>query len=187
MPLQTISWTCQIDFYILTRKFWKNPVKKIKPQQFLGNLNAVAVCLTHKSTSRSKAFRKQNIAFAIQNKSNSFTIITKDENDLMDIQCVDGEITNEFSLAKLFVPQSLLIKAKRPHTYPFLCRSGLLFSRPFGNETVQSLVMAASVPERKISNLQDPVVITFEDQSSNKTKRNKIKQSSGYLRKTVFI
>ena len=34
--------------------------------------------------------------------------------------------------------------------------------------------MAANVPERKISNLQDPVVITFQDQSAYKTKRNKI-------------
>ena len=141
---------------------------------FLGSLNAVAVYLTRLSTSRQKIFRKHNIALAIQNKSNSFTFIAKEENYLLDIQCVDGEITNKFSLAKFFVPQTLLIKAKSTHVYSFVYRSGLLFSRSFGNKTVQSLVMAASVPERKISNLQDPVVITFQDQGANKTKTNKI-------------
>ena len=57
----------------------------------LGNLNEVAVYLTSQSTSTQSVFRKQNFALAIQNKSNSFTFIAKDENNLLDIRRVDGK------------------------------------------------------------------------------------------------
>ena len=141
---------------------------------FLRNLDVLAVYIASQSTKQEKVFRKQNIALAIQNRSSSFTLIAEDKNNLLDIQSADGEITNQSSLAKVFVPQSLLIKAGSNQVYSFVFRSGLLFSEPRENETVQSIVMSASVPERKIYNLSDPVVITFEDQNANKTIKNKI-------------
>ena len=73
-----------------------------------------------------------------------------------------------------FVPQSLLIKAGSNQVYSFLFQSALLFSEPFENEAVQSIVMSASVPERKIYNLSDAVVTNVYDQSANKTNKNKI-------------
>ena len=141
---------------------------------FLRNLDKLAAYLASVSTVPLKVFRKQNIALAVQNKSNSFTFIAKDKKNLLDIQSVDGEITNQISLAKLFVPQSLLVKARSSQVYSFAFRSGLLFSASLKNETVQSIVMSASVPERKIYNLSDPVVVTFQDQNANETIRNKI-------------
>ena len=141
---------------------------------FLRNLDKLAAYLASVSTVPLKVFRKQNIALAVQNKSSSFTFIAKDKKNLLDIQSVDGEITNQISLAKLFVPQSLLIKARSSQVYSFAFRSGLLFSASLKNETVQSIVMSASVPERKIYNLSDPVVVTFQDQNANETIRNKI-------------
>ena len=140
---------------------------------FLRNLDVLAVYLTNQSTNQT-VFRRQNIALAIRNKSNSFTFIAEDNNNLLDIQSADGEITGQSSLAKIFVPESLLIKAGSNQVYSFAFRSGLLFSEPLENETVQSIVMSASVPERKIYNLSDPVVITFQDQNANKTIKNKI-------------
>ena len=141
---------------------------------FLRNLDELAVYISSQSTRAEKVFRKQNIALAIRNKSNSFTFIAEDKNYILDIQSVDGEITNHSSLAKVFVPQSLLIKARSNQVYSFVFRSELLFSEPLANETVQSIVMSASVPERKIYNLLDPVVMTFQDQNANKTIKNKI-------------
>ena len=141
---------------------------------FLRNLDVLAVYIASQSTRQEKVFRKQNIALAIQNRSSSFTLIAEDKINLLDIQSADGEITNQSSLAKVFVPQSLLIKAGSNQVYSFVFRSGLLFSEPRENETVQSIVMSASVLERKIYNLSDPVVITFEDQNANKTIKNKI-------------
>ena len=140
---------------------------------FLRNLDVLAVYLTNQPTNQT-VFRRQNIALAIRNKSNSFTFIAEDKNNLLDIQSADGEITGQSSLAKIFVPESLLIKAGSNQVYSFAFRSGLLFSEPLENETVQSIVMSASVPERKIYNLSDPVVITFQDQNANKTIKNKI-------------
>ena len=140
---------------------------------FLRNLDVLAVYLTNQPTNQT-VFRRQNIALAIRNKSNSFTFIAEDKNNLLDIQSADGEITSQSSLAKIFVPESLLIKAGSNQVYSFAFRSGLLFSEPLENETVQSIVMSASVPERKIYNLSDPVVITFQDQNANKTIKNKI-------------
>ena len=140
---------------------------------FLRNLDVLAVYLANQSTNQT-VFRRQNIALAIRNKSNSFTFIAEDKNNLLDIQSADGEITGQSSLAKIFVPESLLIKAGSNQVYSFAFRSGLLFSEPLENETVQSIVMSASVPERKIYNLSDPVVITFQDQNANKTIKNKI-------------
>ena len=140
---------------------------------FLRNLDVLAVYLANQSTNQT-VFRRQNIALAIRNKSNSFTFIAEDKNNLLDIQSADGEITSQSSLAKIFVPESLLIKAGSNQVYSFAFRSGLLFSEPLENETVQSIVMSTSVPERKIYNLSDPVVITFQDQNANKTIKNKI-------------
>ena len=140
---------------------------------FLRNLDVLAVYLTNQPTNQT-VFRRQNIALAIRNKSNSLTFIAENKNNLLDIQSADGEITSQSSSAKIFVPQRLLIKAGSNQVYSFAFRSGLLFSEPLENETVQSIVMSASVPERKIYNLSDPVVITFQDQNANKTIKNKI-------------
>ena len=141
---------------------------------FLRNLDKLAVYLTSVSTVMLKVFRKQNIALAIQNKSSSFTFIAQNKNNLLDIQSVDGEIANQLTLVKLFVPQSLLIKARSTQVYSFAFRSGRLFSESLEKKTAQSIVMSASVPERKIYNLSDPVVVTFQDQNANKTISNKI-------------
>ena len=140
---------------------------------FLRNLDVLAVYLANQSTNQT-VFRRQNIALAIRNKSNSLTFIAENKNNLLDIQSADGEITSQSSSAKIFVPQRLLIKAGSNQVYSFAFRSGLLFSEPLENETVQSIVMSTSVPERKIYNLLDPVVITFQDQNANKTIKNKI-------------
>ena len=140
---------------------------------FLRNLDVLAVYLTNQPTNQT-VFRRQNIALAIRNKSNSLTFIAENKNNLLDIQSADGEITSQSSSAKIFVPQRLLIKAGSNQVYSFAFRSGLLFSEPLENETVQSIVMSTSVPERKIYNLSDPVVITFQDQNANKTIKNKI-------------
>ena len=139
--------------------------------KFLRNLDTIAVYITRQSTKKEKVFRKQNMALAVQNKSNSFTFIAKDESSLLDIQTVDGEATNQTSLGRFFVPQSLLKKARSTQVYSYMYRSGVLFSQ---SEPIQSIIMAVSVPERNVSNLQDPVVISFQDQNINKTKNNKI-------------
>ena len=153
---------------------------------FLRNLDVLAVYLTNQPTNQT-VFRRQNIALAIRNKSNSFTFIAEDKNNLLDIQSADGEITGQSSLAKIFVPESLLIKAGSNQVYSFAFRSGLLFSEPLENETVQSIVMSASVPERKIYNLSDPVVITFQDQNANKTIKNKISTCQFWIREKKGI
>ena len=137
--------------------------------KFLKSLDTIAVYITKQG--RQKVFRKQNMALAVQNKSSSFTFIAKGENRLLDIQTADGEATNQMSLGRFFVPQSLLTRAKSTQVYSYIYRSGVLFSQ---NEPIQSIIMAVSVPERKISNLQDPVVISFRDQNADKTKNNKI-------------
>ena len=140
--------------------------------KFLRSLDTIAVYITRQSTRRQKVFRKQNMALAtIQNKSNSFTFIAKGESSLLDIQTADGEATNQTSLGRFFVPQSLLKSAKSTQVYSYIFRSGQLFSQ---NEPIQSIIMAVSVPERNISNLQVPVVISFQDQNTNKTNNSKI-------------
>ena len=139
--------------------------------KFLRSLDTIAVYVTRQSTRREKVFRKQNMALAIQNKSNSFTFIAKGESSLLDIETADGEVTNQISLGRFFVPQSLLERAESTQVYSYIYRSGELFSQ---KEPIQSIIMAVSVPERKISNLQDPVVISFQDQNANKTKNKKV-------------
>ena len=177
--LQTIEITNNIldvaDRFLLTDQevLEKSNEDNNTSATFLRNLDVLAVILTNQSTNQT-VFRRQNIALAIRNKSSSFTFIAEDKNNLLDIQTADGEITNQASLAKVFIPQSLLIKAGSNQVYSFVFRSGLLFSDPLENETVQSIIMSASVPERKIYNLSDPVVITFQDQNANKTIKNKI-------------
>ena len=163
------------DRFLLTDKevLEKSDENNDTSATFLRNLDVLAVYLANQSTNQT-VFRRQNIALAIRNKSNSFTFIAEDKNNLLDIQSADGEITGQSSLAKIFVPESLLIKAGSNQVYSFAFRSGLLFSEPLENETVQSIVMSTSVPERKIYNLSDPVVITFQDQNANKTIKNKI-------------
>ena len=63
----------------------------------------------------------------------------KDKNNLLDIESFDGEITDPLSLAKDFVSESLLIQAGSNEVYVFVFKSGLLFSEPLTNETVQSI------------------------------------------------
>ena len=156
-----------IDQELLVKTNQKNNTSS----EFLRSLDKIAVYITRQSTRRQKVFRKQNMALAIQNKSNSFTFIAKGESSLLDIKTADGEATNQTSLARFFVPQSLLKRAKSTQVYSYIYRSGQLFSQ---NEPIQSIIMAVSVPERNVSNLQDPVVISFQDQNTNKTKNNKI-------------
>ena len=163
------------DRFLLTDKevLEKSDENNDTSATFLRNLDVLAVYLANQSTNQT-VFRRQNIALAIRNKSNSLTFIAENKNNLLDIQSADGEITSQSSSAKIFVPQRLLIKAGSNQVYSFAFRSGLLFSEPLENETVQSIVMSTSVPERKIYNLSDPVVITFQDQNANKTIKNKI-------------
>ena len=138
--------------------------------RFLKSLDTIAVYITRQG--RQKVFRKKNMALAVQNKSNSFTFIAKGESRLLDIQTADGEATDQIkSLGRFFVPQSLLTRTESTQVYSYIYRSGVLFSQ---NEPIQSIIMAVSVAERKISNLQDPVVISFQDQNADKTKNNKI-------------
>ena len=148
---------------------------------FLRILDAVALYIASNSTGQQKVFRKQNIALAIQNKSKSFTLVAKDESNLLDIQSVDGEVLNQTSAAKLFIPQSLLKKADRSQVYSYVYRSGLLFSQPFGNNTLHSIIISASVPGRKISNLVDPVVITFQNKNQFKPRKNQISTCQFWL------
>ena len=138
--------------------------------KFLRSLDTIAVYITGQSTRRQKVFSKKNMALAIPNKFNSFTFIAKDESSLLDIQTIDGETMNQTSLGSFFVPLSLLGSADS-QVYSYIYRSGVLFSQ---NEPIQSIIIAVSVPERKISNLQDPVVISFQYQNTNKTKNNKV-------------
>ena len=140
---------------------------------FLRSLDKMAVHITNLSARPQKIFRKKNLALTIRNRSNSFTLVAKDENNLLDIQSGDVETTNEFFVAKLFVPQSLLTTANSTQVYSYIYRSGLFFSQPFYNESIQSIILAASVPERKISNLKDPVIITFKDLNANKTRKTR--------------
>ena len=163
------------DRFLLTDKevLEKSDENNDTSATFLRNLDVLAVYLANQSTNQT-VFRRQNIALAIRNKSNSLTFTAENKNNLLDIQSADGEITSQSSSAKIFVPQRLLIKAGSNQVYSFAFRSGLLFSEPLENETVQSIVMSTSVPERKIYNLSDPVVITFQDQNANKTIKIKI-------------
>ena len=139
--------------------------------KFLRSLDTIAVHITRHSRRKKKIFRKQNMALAIQNESNSFTFIAKDNSSLLDTQTADGEAINQMSLGRFFVPKSLLTNADSTQMYSYIYRSGLLFSQ---NEPIQSIIMAVSVPERNISQLQDPVVISFQDQNKDKTKNIKI-------------
>ena len=139
---------------------------------FLRSLDTIAVHVARQSTRQRKIFKKQNIALTIQNNSNSFTFIATEKNNLLDIQSVDHEVEKQASLAQLFVPQSLLTRVNSTLVYSFIYRSALLFPQPFGKNAIQSIIMAASVPEKKISNLRDPVVITFQDKNVNESRKN---------------
>ena len=176
------------DRFLLTDKevLEKSDENNDTSATFLRNLDVLAVYLANQSTNQT-VFRRQNIALAIRNKSNSLTFIAENKNNLLDIQSADGEITSQSSSAKIFVPQRLLIKAGSNQVYSFAFRSGLLFSEPLENETVQSIVMSASVPERKIYNLSDPVVITFQNQNANKTIKNKISTCQFWIREKKGI
>ena len=161
---------------------------------FLRSLDTIAVYVTYQSTRQRKVFRKQNIALAIENNPSSFTFIAKEENKLLDIRGVDHEVESQESLAQLFVPQSLLTRVNSTLVYSYIYRSALLFSQPFGNETIQSIVMAAAVPEKKISKLHDPVVIVFQDNNANEPRKNKfstcqfwVPEENGTCRVSDFI
>ena len=137
--------------------------------KFLRSLDTVAVYTTRQLTRRQRVFRKQNVALAIRNKSNSFTFFAKDESILLDIQTADGEAKNPISMGRLFVPQSLLTRSESTQVYSYIYGYSLLFPQAIENDLMQSITMAVSVPERKIPNFQDPVVISFQDQNTNKT------------------
>ena len=151
----------------------KSNEKSNTSSTFLKSLDTIAVYVTRQSAKQQKVFKKENIALAIENNSNSFTFIAKEENNLLDIQSVDHQVESQASLAQLFVPQSLLARANSTLVYSYIYRSALLFSRSLRNETIQSIIMAASVPEKKISNLHDPVVITFQVENVKETSKNK--------------
>ena len=153
----------------------KSNEKSNASSSFLRSLDIIAVNVAGQSTRQQKAFKKQNIALAIQNKSNSFTFIATEKNNLLGIQYVDHEVNqeNQVSLAQFFVPQSLLTRVNSTLVYSFIYRSALLFPQLFEKNAIRSIVMAVSVPEKKISKLRDPVVITFQDKNVNESMQNK--------------
>lgn len=145
-------------------------MKKKTSVSLLKNLDTVAVRLANQTRLIQKKFKRRNLALTIENRTNSFTFIAKDKGQVLEIETLDGEVTNPVSLAKLFVPQSLLLKANGAHIYSYAYRSGLLFLQDFESEAVQSIVMAATAPKQKLTNLADPVVIILKDQSVNELK-----------------
>ena len=172
----------------------KSNEKSNTSSTFLKSLDTIAVYVTRQSTKQQKVFKKENIALAIENNSNSFTFIAKEENNLLDIQSVDHQVESQASLAQLFVPQSLLARVNSTLVYSYIYRSALLFSQSLGNETIQSIIMAASVPEKKKSNLHDPVVITFQVENVKETSKNKfsvcqfwVKGQNGTFRVSDFL
>ena len=127
----------------------KSNEKSNTSSTFLKSFDTIAVYVTRQSTKQQKVFEKENIALAFENNSSSFTFIAKEENNLLNIQSVDHGVESQASLAQLFVPQSLLARANSTLVYSYIYRSALLFSQSLGNETIQSIIMAASVPEKK--------------------------------------
>ena len=115
------------DRFLLTDQehLEKSNVANDTSATFLRNLDKLAIYLTSQSTVPEKVCGKQNIALTIQKKSNSFTLIVKDKNNKLDTESVDGEITDQLSLAKVFVSQSLLTKAGSNEVSSFVFRSGL--------------------------------------------------------------
>ena len=145
-------------------------MKRKTSVSLLKNLDTMAVRLTNYPRLTQKKFKRRNLALTIENRTNSFTFIVKDNGQVLEIKTLDGEITNEVALAKLFVPQSLLSKANGAHIYSYAYRSGLLFLQDFESEAVKSIVMAATVPKQKLKNLTDPVVIILKDHSFDELK-----------------
>ena len=100
--LQTIEITDNIldvaDRFLLTDQeaLEKSNEDDDTSATFLRDLDVLAVYLTNQSTNQ-KDFRRKNIVLAIRNKSNSFTFIAEDKNNLLDIQSADGEIANQSS------------------------------------------------------------------------------------------
>ena len=132
-----------------------------------------------------QVFRKQNIALANQNKSNSFTFIAKDKNNLLDIKSVDGEITNQPSLRKVFVLQLLLIKAGSKQVYSFVFWLELLFSEPFENETVQSIVLFL---RERYTTFQIHLLLRFKIKTQTKLIKTKSAPVSfAHLIKSAFV
>ena len=153
----------------------KSNEKSNTSSTFLRSLDTIAIYVTRQSTRQRKVFKKENIALAIENNSKSFTFIAKQENNLLDIQSVDHEVESQTSLAQLFVRQSLLARVNSTLVYSYVYRSALLFSQSLRNERIHSIIMAASVPEKKLSNLHDPVVISFQEINSNESRDNKFR------------
>ena len=81
--------------------------------KFLRSLDTVAVYTTRQLTRRQRVFRKQNVALAIRNKSNSFTFFAKDESILLDIQTADGEAKNPISMGRDFLCHNLFLLDRR--------------------------------------------------------------------------
>ena len=142
-------------------------MKRKTSVSLLKNLDTMAVRLANHPRLAQKKFKRRNLALTIENRTNSFTFIVKDKGQVLEIETADGETTSQVSLAKLFVPRSLLSRAHDIHIYSYAYRSGLLFLQDFESEAVQSIVMAATVPKQKLRNLTDPVVIILKDQSFN--------------------
>lgn len=103
------------DKYLLTGQELvekTNEENKIS-SKFLRSLDTVAVYTTRQLTRRQRVFRKQNVALAIRNKSNSFTFFAKDESILLNIQTADGEAKNPISMGRDFLCHNLFLLDRR--------------------------------------------------------------------------
>ena len=141
-------------------------VKDGSSSTVLRSLDTLAVFITLQPQRTRRSFSRPNVALAIENKTNSFTFIARDQNQSLEVVTREGKLANQIALATLFVPESLLARANDVQVYSYVYRSGLLFLQDFDSQALQSIVMAASVPNRKITDLADPVVIALEKKNN---------------------
>ena len=128
-------------------------VKDGSSSTVLRSLDTLAVFITLQPQRTRRSFSRPNVALAIENKTNSFTFIARDQNQSLEVVTREGKLANQIALATLFVPESLLARANDVQVYSYVYRSGLLFLQDFDSQALQSIVMAASVPNRKITAL----------------------------------
>ena len=149
-------------------------VKDGSSSTVLRSLDTLAVFITFQPQRTRRSFSRPNVALVIENKTNSFTFLARDQNQSLEVVTREGKLTNQIALATLFVPGSLLAGANGVQVYSYVYRSGLLFLQDFDSQALQSVVIAASVPNRKIANLADPVVITLEKENNTAVNESEI-------------
>ena len=149
-------------------------VKDGSSSTVLRSLDTLAVFMTFQPQRTRRSFSLPNVALVIENKTNSFTFLARDQNQSLEVVTREGKLTNQIALATLFVPGSLLARANGVQVYSYVYRSGLLFLQDFDSQALQSVVIAASVPNRKIANLADPVVITLEKENNTAVNESEI-------------